>query len=103
MRREAGSGVGIAVTVAVLLGLAPVLYCLSLGPAVLLANSGLLAVETAEAFYTPLFLLADSWEPAETVLRVYVELWDSPAAAATLPANCPLPTSVPLPPPAPSY
>ena len=110
MRQESTSGVGIAAVIGVLLlGLAPILYFLSLGPAVLLVTSEMLDEEAAEMFYAPLILLAETCRPAEVAMQAYIELWEPvievPTVQYSPPMSLPaaLPAAAPSPPPANSY
>jgi hypothetical protein len=99
MRRETGGGIAIAMVITGLLLLLPALYFLSVGPAVWLIHSGWLNETAAEVVYTPLILLCESCSPAENVLSAYVELWEPTTAVMVTPANAPLPSVVPPPPP----
>lgn len=70
------SGAGLALVVAVLLVLLPVLYVLSIGPADYLVRSDYLDAETSRAFYGPLVWLYNSYEPIQPLLEWYLEWWE---------------------------
>jgi hypothetical protein len=97
MRREDKGGWGVAVIVVAIALLLPVLYVLSLGPAVRLVNGGFLSESAAEAFYTPLIFVAENCAPAGYVLDAYENLWEPTTSAPPLPP----PTAAPLSQPAP--
>jgi hypothetical protein len=62
--------------IAALLATAPILYPLSLGPALWLYNQGYISEATLTVAYYPLLLLADSFPIAHDLFEWYVELWD---------------------------
>ena len=74
--KDKSSRGGGAVVVAILLLLmaVPLLYVLSIGPAVLY-YADRQDTSWPEAFYMPLIWLSDNSEIAERVLEGYVELW----------------------------
>ncbi len=68
--RKVANWVG-AIAVAVL-----VLYPLSIGPAALLAQHGLIDYQRGEAFYAPVIWIADNTETGGKILQWYlVEVW----------------------------
>lgn len=72
------SGPAVAV-LALLLMLLPVLYVLSIGPAVWLHDRGLMSNgldEIAEVVYAPLDWAADASPLIEDPLDFYIELWE---------------------------
>jgi hypothetical protein len=74
-RDEKRGGAGCAIGLVVAFVLLPLLYVLSVGPAILVAK----AIPSAEGFlqviYWPLLLLHE-YEPAKTVLDWYVAFWE---------------------------
>ena len=74
-QREPRRG-SLAVWVAIVVIVLPVLYVLSLGPGVWLDNHGYLS-DAADMIYWPLDKLYDQWQPAHAFFDWYVELWGS--------------------------
>jgi hypothetical protein len=54
----------------------PVLYVLSVGPAVWLVNNGSLDEDTAKAFYWPLRIAIEACSPFRDALAWYISLFD---------------------------
>ena len=76
-RRRSG-GRAVVVAAGLLLAL-PVLYVLSIGPAVWIHQNGNLSADTKAAIetaYAPLEGLANAFEPIEDALDWYVEFWE---------------------------
>ena len=69
------SGAGLALAVVALFILLPVLYVLSVGPAVYLARRDYVSREAVHAFYWPLAWLYDSWELIQPLLEWYLNWW----------------------------
>ncbi len=55
-----------------------VLYVLSMGPALRLNQQGVLKLETFEAMYLPLSIVADGIPGAQGLIERYVTLWVTP-------------------------
>jgi len=78
-RKPPARGRYAAAAVVVVLIALPVLYVLSIGPAVWIHENGNLNSNTKEAIraaYIPLEGLADRFEPLEDALDMYIDLWD---------------------------
>lgn len=72
--KENRSGCAIAVTIGFVL--LPVLYLLSIGPAVWLVEHKRMPEPLAEVIYAPVLILAD-WAPAfRNLLEWYIQFWD---------------------------
>ena len=67
-----GSG---AVLAFLLLVLLPILYFLSLGPAILLVNQGVVNEDTLEIVYFPVILVYDVMPPLQAPIDWYIRLW----------------------------
>lgn len=67
------NGVAAAV-VLVLFLLLPLIYFLSLGPAIVMVDGGYLDLDTAQAIYKPLEWLADN-SPLGPFIEWYADLW----------------------------
>lgn len=74
-REQKRGGARCAIGCGVLLILVPVLYVLSLGPAVWIGDHYELTRDVITAVYYPLFLLAKRFEPIKQMLDWYVGLW----------------------------
>lgn len=75
--RPASGGHTFVIVLAILIALLlPILYCLSIGPAVLLISAGYISEGTAQVFYTPLIWLHEHTSFAP-ILEWYVEFWVS--------------------------
>lgn len=64
----------VAVLVAVLF-LLPVLYVVSIGPAVWLRDHSFIIQETIDSSYAPLIAAMDHWHPLRTAIQWYCRLW----------------------------
>lgn len=74
-----GSAAAFAVAIVTLVIL-PLLYVASIGPAVWLADRGLISTDEdsgAALFYRPLEIVVEHCEPVEEGLELYVSLWES--------------------------
>ncbi len=88
MKHNSAAAVVVVIAILVLVAL-PVLYVASVGPAVLLAQRGVIQGDEnsfAARFYSPLSFAHSNCEPARQALDWYVSLWDSPAQPPTGPA-----------------
>lgn len=89
-----------AVLILAVLGL-PLLYPLSLGPVVWLFNQGVVREESfVLKAYGPIEWAADRSPAFMTIMERYLDIWDGPDVAATIPPNAPLPYVPPPPLPA---
>jgi hypothetical protein len=80
--KTSSGGVAIALaTLVFLLLAAPLLYVASVGPAILLAENGIISDEEnspATMFYLPIAIASENCEPFSKALNWYVEFWESP-------------------------
>ena len=103
MKHNSAAAVIVVVAIFVLVAL-PVLYVASVGPALVLAQRGVIQSDEnsfAAKFYSPLSFAHSNCEPARQGLDWYVSLWDSPAQPPTGPAptySAPTPSPTPSPP-----
>jgi len=67
--------VGLLVLMAVLVASMPLLYLLSVGPALCLADAGYISFFTIQRIYSPLVKIAESWSPLNEFLGWYIYLW----------------------------
>lgn len=73
--RQSGSATPVLAAILILVVVAPILYLLSLGPAVWLVEHGFIAGESIETFYLPVIALHESCPPIQPILEGYVELF----------------------------
>ena len=93
-KRCGGGAVVVAVAALVLL---PVLYALSVGPAVALYDNGMIGQSwepALQVFYTPLEWCVELVPGAEPLFDRYMSLWETPSPV-------PMPVTTPAPAPAP--
>jgi hypothetical protein len=66
----------VAVAIVVLIVVLPVLYVLSIGPAIWLVNHGYVDENVAETMYLPVLLAVDKFNWLETLLNPWVDLFE---------------------------
>jgi hypothetical protein len=70
-----GSAGFIAAVVVLLLVCAPLLYALSIGPAIVLFHRGTIDEEQIDRAYAPILYIDNRCEASRPLLRGYVRLW----------------------------
>jgi len=75
-KRRESSGQVVVVVALLLLFLLPVLYVLSLGPAIMLSEHGYLNSEVWDWVYAPLVLIYESCPPTQKPLEWYASLFE---------------------------
>ena len=104
MKRPSG-GAAVVLVLVVFLLILPLVYVLSLGPAIWLHSSGAIGAsgtEVLEAVYFPLDWTANNVPVVGPLIMRYAELWHQPTAAVPLPPPTPYAPPVPSPTPAPA-
>jgi hypothetical protein len=98
-----GGGTLPVVILLVVLILLPMIYVLSVGPAVWMATSGRMNPRTLEAVYWPLEWTANNVPVAGPAIVRYVELWDPQVQPVySVPPGAPTPSTGAIPTPAPA-
>jgi hypothetical protein len=104
MKRPSG-GAAVVLVLVVLLLILPLVYVLSVGPAIWLHSSGAMGPQSTailEAVYFPLEWSSRNVPVVGPLIMRYAELWHRPTAAVPLPPPTPYPPPVPSPTPAPA-
>jgi hypothetical protein len=64
-----------AVWAALVLVLSPVLYALSIGPAIWLQGCGVIHPDTTRLLFAPLVWICESFGPLNDLANAYIDLW----------------------------
>jgi hypothetical protein len=78
MRMEGSIATGVTAIALAALVVLPLLYVLSLGPAVRMCCADLVSEKAIETSYYPLIKLAENYEPAGELLLSYITCWVPP-------------------------
>jgi hypothetical protein len=65
----------LAVWLSMALMLSPVLYALSIGPAIWLQGHGFIHPDTTRLLFAPLARICESFGPLNDVANAYIDLW----------------------------
>jgi len=86
-KRDKGSPVLVVIGLVVVLLLLPMIYVLSVGPAVRMVHTGSLSEHAAETIYYPLIVIHEALPPVGVVLDRYIELFEPPAPSTPVPVT----------------